>query len=308
MDRQGATHQRQQGQALVLFTLVLVAVIAMTGLVLDGGSTYAQRRDMQNVADQAALAGAYAYVNGASPLALARQTAGANGYVDSADETHVDVRLGTGAAGATLVTVDVSRPHRNFFSGVVGMPSWGVATTATAQAGPPNGAMGAMPIIFNLDAFTGDPYEDQTYDEPGTGTEDVPQGQSQFNWTVFCTANGNPCNANTSDVDGLINGQSHSTVVVTLSMAIGPLNAGSHTALFSDLAKHVDNAFPVAIVDNDGRMVGWAYFHLTGSAGGSSKNIRGRFVSPVNPAELRIVPHGGTGSSDFGSYSGRLVN
>ncbi len=308
MDRGQATNRAERGQALALFTLVLVAVIAMTGLVLDGGSTFAQRRDMQNVADQAALAGAYAYLNGAPAATVARQTAGANGYVDGTDDTNVAVSLGQDASGATVVTVDVSRPHRNYFSGVVGMPSWGVSTTATAQAGPPNGAMGAMPIIFNQDAFTGDPYADQTYDEPGTGTEDVPQGQLQFNWTVFCTANGNPCNANTSDVDGLIKGQGQSTIVVTLSMAIGPLNAGSHTALFSDLAEYVDKAFPVAIVDDDGRMVGWAYFHLTGSAGGSSKKIRGRFVSPVSPEELRIVPNGGAGNSEFGTYSVRLVN
>ena len=38
-------------------------MIAMVGLVLDGGSTFAQRRDQQNGADLAAVAGANAYLN-----------------------------------------------------------------------------------------------------------------------------------------------------------------------------------------------------------------------------------------------------
>jgi Flp pilus assembly protein TadG len=298
----------RRGQSLVLFTLVLVAVIAMTGLVLDGGSTFAQRRDMQNAADVSAMAGGYAYLNGMSATSAATQTAGANGYLDGTDGTRVVVSLGTSTAGATTVTVTVSKPHRNYFSGVVGMPTWGVSTTATSEAGGPNAAVGAMPLIFNQDAFDGSQTGDRSYDEPGTGTEDVPQGPSQFNWTVFCTHTGNPCNADTTDVDDLINGQVDSTVIVTLKMDIGPLNAGSHTALFSSLADYVGSEFPVAIVDNDGALVGWAYFHLTGSAGGSTKKIRGYFVSPVNAEDLRIVPGGGDGSTEFGAYSVRLIN
>ncbi len=53
----------EDGQMLVIFSLCLVAIIAMTGLVIDGGMTFVQKREQQNVADAAALAGAYAYVN-----------------------------------------------------------------------------------------------------------------------------------------------------------------------------------------------------------------------------------------------------
>ena len=51
---------------LVLFTLALVAIIAMVGLILDGGGAFAQRRGQQNAADLAALAGADALLNGRS--------------------------------------------------------------------------------------------------------------------------------------------------------------------------------------------------------------------------------------------------
>ena len=53
----------ERGQMLALFAICLVAIIAMTGLVIDGGMTMVQRRDQQNVADAAAMAGAYDFAN-----------------------------------------------------------------------------------------------------------------------------------------------------------------------------------------------------------------------------------------------------
>jgi Flp pilus assembly protein TadG len=49
---------RTEGQALVLLALALIALMAMTGLVIDGGNAYAQQRGTQNGADAASEAGA----------------------------------------------------------------------------------------------------------------------------------------------------------------------------------------------------------------------------------------------------------
>ena len=49
----------------------------MVGLVLDGGDTFAQRRDEQNGADLAAMAGANAYMN-TPGIRAAKQTAAAS--------------------------------------------------------------------------------------------------------------------------------------------------------------------------------------------------------------------------------------
>jgi hypothetical protein len=284
----------------------------MTGLVIDGGATFVQRREQQNVADSAAMAGAYAYLMGGgdsgAAISAAQSVAATNGYPNGTDGTAVTVSVTPGTP--TLVTVSVSKPHRNYFSGIVGMGSWGVSTTATAETqGGPNGAFGAMPIIFNKKAMGNGTGSDtsRSYDEPGNGNQDVPQTNGQFNWTVFCTANGNPCNANTRTVDDLINGQGTSTVV-TLNEDIGPLNAGSHTALFSDLSSAVNSEFPVAIVNDAGDMLGWAIFHLTGSVGGSTKEISGYFVSPVNSSDLRVIQNGGQSTYDTGTYVVNLVN
>ncbi len=48
----------QRGQILVLFTFVLVAILAMLGLLFDGGSALTLKRQFQNAGDAAALAGA----------------------------------------------------------------------------------------------------------------------------------------------------------------------------------------------------------------------------------------------------------
>jgi Flp pilus assembly protein TadG len=50
--------RRQRGQALVLFSLFLVVLMATTGLAVDYGTWLKARRDYQNAVDPAALAGA----------------------------------------------------------------------------------------------------------------------------------------------------------------------------------------------------------------------------------------------------------
>ena len=62
MRRTASRGRASDGQIIVIFALGLVAMIAMVGLVLDGGSTFAQRRGQQNAADLAALAGANQYL------------------------------------------------------------------------------------------------------------------------------------------------------------------------------------------------------------------------------------------------------
>jgi Flp pilus assembly protein TadG len=312
--------RREDGQMLVIFAICLVAIIGMTGLVIDGGMTFVQQREQQNVADAAALAGAYAYVNSnntndAAPAAQA--AAAANGYTSGSDGVIVAVTSRV-SSGAIEVTATVTRPHRNYFSGIFGFTSWPVTTTATAQGGMPNGALGAMPILFNKKAFPHavGPQAEMSFDEPGTGGQDVPQSATQFNWTVYCTANGTGnggpgtgnggCNGDSNTVDDLIHDKGHSTLV-TLDDDIGPLNAGAHATLFSDMSAYVGEEFPVAVVNDAGELQGWAMFHLTGSVGGSTKQIRGYFASPVNRANLKIVQGGGTGLN-FGDVPVRLTN
>jgi Flp pilus assembly protein TadG len=309
MRRVASGQRRDGGQVLVIFALALTAIVAMTGLVLDGGSAFVQRRNMQNVADNAAMSAAYAYgMDGGVPgaLAAAQSTAASNGFTDGTGG--VSVTLATNAAGGAGRTfeVTISAPHANNFAGIVGMSSWQITTTATTKAGWPNAVKGAMPIIFNQKAFdengAGVGHE-ATYSEPPPGSQDVPQDATTFNWTMYC----DECNADSNVVDGLIQNGGLSTET-SLNDKISPLNAGSHATLYSDLALFgIGGEFPVPIVDDAGLMVGWAMFHVTGSVGGSTKTISGYFVSPINPNSFLIVDDAPAGGH-FGPYSIKLIN
>ncbi len=139
---------RERGQILVLFTLALVAMIAMVGLVIDGGAAYAQRRGQQNAADLAALAAADALYNGrtwAEAQAVAQSVAATNSYSNGVNGVVVTV-----TRPGDEVKVDVQAPHENYFAGVVGQPTWNVATTASAIAGIPDTAVGAAPMILPI--------------------------------------------------------------------------------------------------------------------------------------------------------------
>ena len=309
MRRFASDERRDRGQILVVFAIALTAIVAMTGLVLDGGAAFVQRRDMQNVADNSALSAAYAYGMGggvSGALVAARSTAASNGYTDGSGGVSVNMQTNAaGGAGRTFeVTVDA--PHRNNFAGIVGMPTWQISTTAMTKAGWPNAVRGAMPIIFNQSAFdvngAGIGHE-VTYTEPPPGSADVPIGASEFNWTMYC----DQCNGDSNVISDLIEYGGLSTTT-SLDDKISPLNAGSHTTLYSSLALYgIGSDFPVPIVDDNGNMVGWAMFHVTGSSGGGTKYISGYFVSPINANNFLIddsAPAGG----QFGDYLVKLIN
>ena len=193
-----------------------MAIVAMVGLVLDGGSAFAQRREEQNVADLAAMAGATAHLNTkgdaatkqAAAIAAANEIALDNRYV--ADPTNgftIDVNV-TNSAFYGQVQVQITRPHRNNFAAVLGMTTW----LGLGHRDGPFQRVSRMPrsarcrccstrTPFRARSATRTPaVRAQVYQLPGTGNEDVPQDATQFNWTIFCTASGNPCNANRGGV------------------------------------------------------------------------------------------------------------
>jgi len=75
--------QRQSAQIMVLFALAAVALIAMVGLVADGGSIYVQRQTAQNSADAAALAGARALRAATSADQVADLSAAIRSYAEA---------------------------------------------------------------------------------------------------------------------------------------------------------------------------------------------------------------------------------
>ena len=322
MDHEPA-QKRQQGQVMVLFLLAIFAIIGMVGLVLDGGSVFAQRRDQQTAADLAAMAGAAAYLN-ATGTADQRQTyaegvansvATANGYVEGTLGVNLDFAMNTGTF-FTDVTIELDKPHRNNFAAILGMPTWQVGVTATARATyQANGARGAMPLHVQR---RGIPGGDLQRRGPDLHADGLPAARP---WERVRAAGRHvvqldrPVHGQRKPVQrelerrssDLIHGQGANTVIY-LDDNIDPLNAGTHTTLFNDLEGKVGIMFPVPIVTDDGHAVGWAYFKLTSIEGAPDKVISGYFVSPVNGEEL-VVNGGHTNGTLFtGAYSVRLTN
>lgn len=79
-----AARDRERGQVIVLFALALLAIIAMAGLLIDGGMAWSNRRQAQAAADTAALAAANAAIQpgatSADILAAARSISTTNGF------------------------------------------------------------------------------------------------------------------------------------------------------------------------------------------------------------------------------------
>ncbi len=313
MDAQSPHGRRQaDGQILVIFALALVAIIAMVGLVLDGGSAFAQRRDEQSAADLASLAGANDYLLNSDvtlATARARTVASQNGYTHGTNGVTVNVTITT--TNGAEVKVDISAPHRNNFVSIIGMPTWAVSTTATAQTGYPDSVNGAGPIIFSIDAFGPNGQPLAAYGNPahpfnfGEGNGDIPNGPGDIAWTNYGTGN-----VNTNEVRNIIDGSLIVDKTLAFGEYIGQHNNGNHTALYSDVDQYLTGQdIPVPVVDHNGNFQGWATFHVTSASGGSSKDVTGYFVSPFVNERLTIKGCAAGSCPRFlGSLTLKLVN
>jgi Flp pilus assembly protein TadG len=84
----------EEGQALILFAILMLALLFAIGLAIDAGQLYAAKRTEQEAADAAAFAGAvvlYQGGTGAQAVQAAIDDAQTNGYVDGVNQTTVAV-------------------------------------------------------------------------------------------------------------------------------------------------------------------------------------------------------------------------
>ena len=163
MDVRRPPHPREEGQAIVLVALAMVAMLGMLALAVDGGVAYAMRRQMQNASDSASLGGAQVLLNRLGDLSAATEqavllavhaNAEQNGVADSnaipgdgindniqaffvnQNDTPLGGPLGSNGfvpAAARGVQVGASGSFVSFFAGLAGHDSLGVGATAAAR-------------------------------------------------------------------------------------------------------------------------------------------------------------------------------
>jgi len=138
--QKGPSLRRERGQTLAVVAVMIVLLVAFLGLVIDGGNVYAQRRQMQNAADAAALAGARALALGKGNSAAkttAEQFAQANGAAACVPKTET-----------YTVTVAVSKTVPTYFASVIGIREMPVSAVASAAFFKPRGYGNMLPLTI----------------------------------------------------------------------------------------------------------------------------------------------------------------
>ena len=317
--------QEARGQILVIFAISLVAIVAMVGLVLDGGSAFAQRRAEQNAADLSALAAANDLIvnqGGADWVGTAHRIATANGYEDGKDGVTVTVSCRNcpgqaldAAYEGVQVTVDIVGPHHNAFAGIVGMPIWNVGVTATSKTGWDDTAVGPGPVIVSTKAFDeGGRATSCTPDEPCAlehPVSDTPTEATEFTWTDFgydkkCYETGN---VDDQDLQAYLDNEATFELTLVFGCYIAQHNDGVMNNIVMRLEKLAPITFPVPVVDTQGKFVNWASFHLMAAdPGGRNGILTGYFESGYQNKQLDVHSPGFGTATFGGSYDLKLIN
>ena len=135
----------ERGQTLVILALVITVLMLMAGLAIDVGMAYNERRDLQNAADAAALAGAQALCDGedhGTASAIATTIGTANGATD------VDPQPTT-VTERRRMSVTTSGDAETFFFRLVGIDSVPVSAQAQAECSCAAAAGGLWPVAFD---------------------------------------------------------------------------------------------------------------------------------------------------------------
>ncbi len=135
------TAKLQRGQALILIVFAIVGLVGITGLAVDGGLAYSDRRNAQNAADAAALAGALAHIRGRDPVGAAQASALNEGYNNNGATNTVSVTVATLPLGQCPnlmtgkdITVQISSRSTAYFAPVLGIRQVNNTVRATARS------------------------------------------------------------------------------------------------------------------------------------------------------------------------------
>ncbi|HET8628469.1 MAG TPA: pilus assembly protein TadG-related protein, partial [Thermomicrobiales bacterium] len=141
----------RSGQTLIIFALISLVLMGVLGLVLDAGYDFGMRRQMQNAADAAALAGVRALtmnVTSNAVLPTVQQVAQQNGVANPSDSAQLTCTVlkgdgtdygpcgtATYATGTDVsgVRVTVHESHPTFVLKALGIATSNTGATATAQ-------------------------------------------------------------------------------------------------------------------------------------------------------------------------------
>jgi hypothetical protein len=124
---------------LAIFGLSLGVVLGAGALAFDAGMMILERRDEQNAADAAAMAGArYVTIDHDKARAVAASVASHNGFTDGSGAQVVNISVppasGKFATWPNAIQVEVANTRPSILGAVMGFLDWDVSATATAAS------------------------------------------------------------------------------------------------------------------------------------------------------------------------------
>lgn len=160
--------RHESGQVLVIVAMALVTLVAMVGLVIDGGYAWGRQRTTQNGADAVAKAGAIVVLEW---LDEQPRTAGDVGCAvelsenengveieraEFTDHTGALINVDVPACGSTGaippaaqgIRAETSQTFDTFLMSVIGFPTLTATANATAIVGPITGSGVGLPVTF----------------------------------------------------------------------------------------------------------------------------------------------------------------
>ncbi len=148
----------EKGQSLVFVTIVLFGLFAMAALIVDGGSLYLNRREVQTAVDAAALAGAY--VKCVEKGTFSEIEAAVMQYAITENGATTIDSITAEPDGSVLVRASLSSP--SFFAGLLGFDANIAQAEAAAGCFSPKTMVNLLPIAWSCRAPIGSSVEQCT--------------------------------------------------------------------------------------------------------------------------------------------------
>ncbi|MHA7220284.1 pilus assembly protein TadG-related protein [Arthrobacter sp. MDT1-48-3] len=144
----------ERGAVAVIVALLMVVLLGFAALVVDIGMLYAEKAELQNGADAAALGVAQHCAAGACGTinTTASSLASGNARDDFATATPT-VTGNTVTVKTSTLNPDGSHALAHFFAPVLGIDSTEVGATASAAWGSPSAGPAILPLTFSMCQF-----------------------------------------------------------------------------------------------------------------------------------------------------------
>lgn len=196
---------KESGQVLIIYALVLIGLLTLTGIAVDGSLYYLERRKVQNVADLSAIAGAYAKCSSEDINSTILSIANENGYDNDGVTNSVDIHIppidGEYAGDSDYIQVNVSSTITPFLIQIVQPGDLTVSADAVSLCDTQGGSGSSSPEVYTV--FGGD--KNCWFDPISvSGNNNVIDGVAYSNKDIRVAGNNNEINGPATSVGSVL--------------------------------------------------------------------------------------------------------